>query len=422
MAELRYWVWLTTVHGLPLRTQTALLDRFQTPEAVFLADREALEQSGLLSERELQALERRDLRRADQVLEDCRREQIGIITIRDAIYPGRLRAIDSPPLVLYYRGNLLAFDSLPVVAVVGARSASAYGLTTAKRMGYQLGACGGTVISGAARGVDMLAVEGALGAGGSVAAVLGNGLDIVYPSEAGKLYADVAQHGCLISEYIPGTRPLGANFPRRNRILSGLSLAVLVVEATKKSGSLITAEFALEQGRDVFAIPGNIGLECCEGSNRLIQEGAGLATCGWDIMQGYATRFPQLIRRAGNGNRLTLSTGERRFFREGKPDEHALNVENSDKSTERVQENIINSEKRIDNEPKSDYNDIQQRFQTLTSDERTLAELLRDGQKHVDDLIAESEMTPAGVLASLTLLEVKGIVTQQPGKLFALNL
>ncbi len=413
MSELRYWIWLTTMQGVSLRAQLGLLREFDTPEAVFLSDEVALDRVEGLTQREKQTILRRDLRLADLVLEDCRREKIRLLTIQDAAYPQRLRAIEMPPLVLYYKGELLPFDELPAVTVVGSRKASGYGLATAKRMGYQIGSCGGVVISGAAKGIDSLALEGALSSGTPVAAVLGNGLDIVYPSEAKRLYADVTEHGCLLSEYPPGTPPLGTNFPRRNRIMSGLSLAVLVVEAARRSGSLITAEYALEQGRDVFAVPGNVGLDACEGSNWLLQEGAGFATCGWDVLQGYQARFPERLRRRGGGERMTLAPKDRKYIQDEEKQEAA--------KPQNMEPLEANSEKRIDNAAKRNYIDLQQILQALTGNERTLAEILQEGRLHVDDIISRSGLPPSQVLAALTLLEVKGYVKQQPGKLFELE-
>lgn len=423
MSQLRYWLWLTTLPGLSLRGQLQLIDHFGTPEAVFLADKGALMEMGGLTQREMTALSRRDLRLADHVLEDCRKHQISILTIQDAAYPQRLRAIDTPPLVLYYRGQLLPFDALPVVTVVGAREASAYGLTAAKRLGYQLGRCGGTVISGAAKGIDSLALEGALSADGPVAAVLGNGLDIVYPPSSKSIYADVAERGCLISEFPPGTSPLPQNFPRRNRIMSGLAVCVLVVEAARRSGSLITAHLALEQGRDVFAVPGNIGLACCAGSNELLQEGAGLVTSGWDLLQHYQARFPELLSNKGGGSRITLAPREQ-------PQKEMSRVaapvvlptpQGVEKPVPEGPAEGPEPEKRIDNAAKRNYIDLEQVKNSLSGDERLLVELLEQGPKAVDDLIDLSGLQPARVLASMTLLEVKGYVVRHPGNTFELS-
>lgn len=421
MSQLRYWIWLSTLPGLSLRGQLQLVDHFGTPEAVFLADRDALTGVAGLTERERTALSRRDLRRANDVLEDCRKHQINILTIQDAAYPQRLRSIDTPPLVLYYKGRMLPFDALPAVTVVGAREASGYGLTAAKRLGYQLGCCGGTVISGAARGIDSLALQGALSADAPVAAVLGNGLDIVYPLESKNIYADVAERGCLISEFPPGTAPLGQNFPRRNRIMSGLAVCVLVVEAAKKSGSLITAELALEQGRDVFAVPGNIGLDCCAGSNQLIQDGAGLVTSGWDILQHYQARFPELLVKRSGGNQVTLAPQERPRAAQSvaSPVVHPA-PKAAEKPAPGTARTAPEPEKRIDNAPKRNYIDLEQVKNSLSGDERLLVELLEQGPQAVDDLMDLSQIPPARVLASMTLLEVKGYVVRHPGNTFEL--
>jgi DNA processing protein len=422
MAQLRYWIWLSTLPGLTLKGQQNVLRYFGSPEEAFLSDEDAVKQVEGLNSRERQALEHKDLSLADGVLEDCRKHGIGLMTYQDALYPQRLKNIDTPPLVLYYRGTVLPFDELPVVAVVGSRKASGYGLTTAKRLGYQMGASGGTVISGAARGIDSLALEGALSAGASVAAVLGNGLDIVYPPEAGRLYEDIEKNGCLLSEFPPGTPPYGRNFPQRNRLLSGLSLGVLVVEAARRSGSLITANLALEQGRDVFAVPGNIGLEVCEGSNALIQEGAMLASCGWDVLREYEALYPDLLHRREGGKNLTLSPKEQN------QEDDTLKTESgeTDKKPEKQGGNVKNTpssgENGIDNGQNRNYIDLQQIKSALSPDEQAIVSVLTQGQRHVDDVIAETGLTPARVLSSLTLLEVKGYVTQQPGKRFDLNI
>lgn len=428
MAQLRYWIWLSTLEGLSLKGQQKVLEHFGSPEEAFLSDEAGGKLVPGLSGKERSALLKKDLRMADGVLEDCRRHSIHILTYQDAMYPQRLKNIDTPPLVLYYKGTLLPFDELPAVAVVGARKASGYGLTVAKRMGYQIGACGGTVVSGAARGIDSLALEGALSAGGQVAAVLGNGLDIVYPAEARKLYDDIINNGCLISEFVPGTPPLAQNFPRRNRIMSGLSMGVLVVEAAKRSGSLITANLALEQGRDVFAVPGNIGLASCEGSNNLLQEGAILATCGWDVMREYEPYFPDLVKNNRSGGTITLAPRDTRQEELPKVATPVFTPKTENSHEKTKSEPVLDKkttpkqENGIDIPQNRNYIDLQEIKSTLTEDECAIVDVLQQGQKHVDDVIAESGLPAARILASLTLLEVKGYVTQQPGKRFDLNL
>ena len=424
MSRLPYWIWLTTRKRLTLRGQQLTLSYFGSPEAAFEASpREIAAVPGLI-DREREALEQKDLAYAKEVLAMCSDQGIRIITCRDENYPQRLLSIDCPPLVLYYRGTLLDFDHLPVVAVVGSRNASAYGLATARKMGNQIGACGGTVVSGAAKGIDSQALEGALEAGARVAAVLGNGLDIVYPKSSETVYQAVAERGCLISEFAPGTPPRGRNFPQRNRIMSGLSLGVLVVEAAKQSGSLITAGLALEQGRDVFAVPGNIGIPACEGSNQLLQEGATLVMNGWDIMREYAPRYGGYVRRQEEEiTELPLEKEPKLQVATpvSTPKQH--NIIDFPAKTAKTEKNPgSNGENGIDIEPKRNYIDLQEKISALTPDEKEIAATLIPGACQVDEIVELTGLSAARVLASLTLLQVKGYVTQMPGKRFYLNI
>lgn len=425
MSRLPYWIWLTTRKRLTLRGQQLTLSYFGSPEAAFEASpREIAAVPGLI-DREREALEQKDLAYAKEVLALCSDQGIRIITCQDEQYPQRLLSIDCPPLVLYYRGTLLDFDHLPVVAVVGSRNASAYGLATARKMGNQIGACGGVVVSGAAKGIDSQALEGALEAGARVAAVLGNGLDIVYPKSSETVYQAVAERGCLISEFAPGTPPRGRNFPQRNRIMSGLSLGVLVVEAAKQSGSLITAGLALEQGRDVFAVPGNIGIPACEGSNQLLQEGATLVMNGWDIMREYAPRYGGYVHRQQEEETAELPlTGEPELqvaTPVSTPKQH--NMIDFPAKTAKTEKNPgPNGENGIDIEPKRNYIDLQEKISALTPDEKEIAATLIPGACQVDEIVELTGLSAARVLASLTLLQVKGYVTQMPGKRFYLNI
>ena len=431
MSQIRYWLWLSTLPGISLLGQLKALRHFGSPEEVYLSDGAALGAVPGLQKKEIQALLMKDLRRANDVLEDCRKLEISILTIQDAMYPERLRNIDMPPLVLYYKGTFPAFDEIPALAVVGARKASSYGLLCAKQLGYQIGKCGGMVISGAAKGVDSLALESALSAGGRACAVLGNGLDIVYPAEASALYRDLAEKGCLISEYVPGTAPLGTNFPRRNRILSGLSLGDLVVEAAKKSGSLITAEMALEQGRDVFAVPGNIGLACCEGSNQLIQDGAKLVTCAWDMLEEYEPLFPGQLHDYRRPARTTLSPRDEAGEGEGKrkekspktnPAARRAETKKSRKIPEEVQKIDENEKNAVDIGDKSNYIDLERIKSTVSEEEGSILSILEQGERYVDELVQESGLSAAKVLSALTMLEIQGYVSQLAGKRFALSI
>lgn len=237
-------------------------------------------------------------RRTVRIKSSATAQRLGlrILTMQDADYPARLRGIFEPPCLLYVKGTLPAFDEEVAVAMVGTRACTPYGTQSAEKIAYGLAKQGALVVSGAARGIDSAAHRGALRAGGVTVAVLGNGLDVVYPEENAGLYRDIAATGALLSEYPPGTAAEGWHFPIRNRIISGLCLATVVVEAPlERSGALITANTALEQGRDVFAVPGPIDASASRGCNRLIADGAGLVSESWDILREYQAMYPHKI-------------------------------------------------------------------------------------------------------------------------------
>ena len=280
MAALKYWIWLAEKRGVRRQTKLALTQRFETPEELYYAETDEVLLTEGITREEAAALEDKDLRRAEEILEVCERQDYRILTIADAAYPRRLRNIFDPPILLYCRGRLPLMDEEAAIAVVGTRSYTPYGALCAGKLGGQLAAGGAVIVTGLAYGIDSLAARAALRNGGRVLGVLGCGLDVVYPRGSEELYEDVAAAGALITEYAPGTLPLSGNFPVRNRILSGLSVAVLVVEAPERSGALITAGTALEQGREVFAVPGPIDAPGSVGCNRLLRDGAGLVSDG----------------------------------------------------------------------------------------------------------------------------------------------
>jgi DNA processing protein len=268
-----YWIAFNMVKGIGAVRFQSLLNTFGSAEAAWHASPEALRSAGL-SQRIVENLIRlRSLDHLDQVWERMQARNIQVLTWEDAAYPRRLKEIDQPPPVLYTLGNIIPEDEW-AVAVVGTRRVTAYGRQVAEDLGASLARSGVTVVSGLARGVDAAAHQAALNAGGRTLAVLGSGVDHIYPPEHRRLSEQIREQGAVISDYAPGTPPDAANFPPRNRIISGLSIAVVVVEAGVTSGALITAAFAAEQGRDVFAVPGNIKAPQSAGSNRLIQQGA----------------------------------------------------------------------------------------------------------------------------------------------------
>ena len=288
----KHWVWLATRSGIGVRGRAELLRRFGTAERIYAMDRAALQAEEGLRQSWLEPQLDKSLDGAERILAQCDRFDIRLLTYAEPAYPERLRNIADPPALLYYQGRLPDFDHEAAIAVVGSRRCSAYGLLHAKQFSRLIAASGGLVMSGGARGIDTMALQSAMDLPEPVVCVLACGLDIAYPPENGQLFAQIASRGCLLSEYPPGTSPMRGNFPVRNRILSGLSVGVLVVEASAQSGALITARLALEQGRDVFAIPGNLGVAACEGTNRLLREGALMPENGWELLQEYTHLFP----------------------------------------------------------------------------------------------------------------------------------
>ena len=387
MSALKYWLWLTELPGLTNQTRLALLRHFPTPEDVYYADPEEVLLTEGITREQAKLLEDKDCSNADRILADCQRLDADILTIQDAGYPNRLRNIYDPPCLLYVRGRLPAFDDEASIAVVGTRDCTPYGISSAEKLGYGLAAGGAVVVSGLARGVDSAALRGALRAGGTVTAVLGNGLDVVYPPENQYLYEDVAAAGALISEYPPGTPPEAKHFPVRNRIMSGLCLGTLVVEAPARSGALITAGTALEQGRDVFAVPGPIDAPASVGCNRLIRDGAGLVSDAWDILGEYEPRFPDKLRREGARETPAVLGYQARQKTEPKPVPPSVSLSHNDYS--------------------------------LTDDQICLLRALTEEPMLVDDLIELTDIPTRRVLSALTVLEIEHLVTQHSGKRYA---
>ena len=380
MSNLKYWLWLTSRVGVSGQGMAELLSHFGTPESAYFADRHAYESVAGLSEKARRSFQDKSLSRVDQILGDCDRLGIRIMTIQDAIYPERLRAIHQPPLVLYWKGRDIAVDNEAAVAVVGTRSATPYGVRIAEQLGLDLTRAGGPVIS-----------------------VLGGGIDFIYPRFHRDLYADVAAAGALVSEYPPGTESRSSHFPVRNRIISGLSLGVAVVESPRTGGSLITAGHALDQDREVFAVPGPADAPNSVGTNRLIQEGAAkLILDAEDVVCEFADRFPDKF-----GRSAALS-GEARKQR----------LENLSAAPDRHRPDPAPPEKEVDNPAKLEYIDWKNYKNKLTDDQRDILLALEKGPQVADDLVERTQIPARRVLAALTILQVQGFVAEESGKRF----
>lgn len=400
MASLKYWIWLTTRKGMDPACVLTVLDHFVTPERAYHAEGEEYDDLSLPASAR-KGLTDKDLSRADEVLADCDRLGVRILTIQDADYPERLRQLTDPPAVLYVKGRLFRFDEEVAIGVVGAREPSEYGRMAAEKLGLELAAGGALVVSGIAPGLDSCAIRGALKGGGPVVSVLAGGVDVPFPLENRFLYQDVAAAGALISEYPPGTQHLGYHFPRRNRILSGLTLGVLAVECRPFGGTMSTVNHALEQDRDLFAVPGAINAPMSEGTNRLIQQGAKLVTCGRDILEEYESRFPQKLARS-----VSLSPEALQARMEGPEEEQraeAPATRQPAQSEPPARPVIPRGEQKA----------------KFTDDELTILAALGSRTRSADQLVELTQIPTRRVLSALTMLQVQGAVEEQPGRRFS---
>ena len=389
-----HWIWLSRLSSVTALQKISLLQKFRDPEDIFEAGAEVLGQAETLTPKAMEDLQNKDLTQAKKILKDCSEKNISILTYGDGAYPKKLKNIESPPLVLYYKGTLPDWESVPVIGMVGTRKASAYGLRIAEDMGYQIASCGALVVSGGADGIDAKALEGALQAKKKVVAVLGFGADIVYPAKNKELFAAIEKQGCLVTEYVPGTPAYSWNFPQRNRIISGMSSGVVVLEAPERSGALNTASHASEQGRDVFVVPANVNSPNSVGSNALLRQRAIPVFTGWDVVREYESLYPEAVTRFEQACPQTLRVAQEPVY--PKPGKTG--------KTE-------NNKKSIDNWEKSRYS-----VEDMTDDEKTVLSHLTAQPKAVDAVIADTGLPAAKVLVILTKLAMRGIVKNHPGK------
>ena len=397
MAAIKYWVWLSALRMRPAAKQMLLEHFHGDPERLYFSTEKELEQIAGIRPSDLTALKRRELETAMEILARCEMDNISVLTLQDAGYPARLKNIYDPPVVLYVKGKLPVIDEEAAVAVVGTRDATPYGLKMARRFGHDLAACGGLVISGLTRGIDRAAAEGALEACGKVVGVLGTSHDDAH----GGFYEDVAVSGALVSEYPPGLRTY------REQLTAGLSVAALVVEAPEGSGAVKFAHEALEQGKDVFALPGNVDADNCAGTNGLLKEGARPATAAWDVLGDYAPLYYGKVRHLDEKELERL-----RGLPAAKPEQYA----------DFVQVRVPNPQKVIDKPKPVEYIDLEKQLENLTPEQLKIVTALGKEPVHIDDLIDAVGMPAPAVLAELTMLQIDGVVNQEPGKRFVLNI
>lgn len=420
--SLKYWAWLSAMVDIRPITRYKLLGAFGDPEALFLADERSILEKVCLTDGEKKIVFDKNLSAAGKILERCHEDGITILTINDAAYPARLSNIYDPPVLLYIKGRFPAMDEHAAIGVVGTRRATPYGIKMARKISYELASGGALVVTGLAAGVDSAAAEGALRAGGSCVGVLGCAIDDVFPANNSLLYNDVSAVGALVSEYPPGTPIYSKSFPERNRIISGLSVGVVIIEAPARSGALITASRALEQGREVFAVPGNADAPNSEGSNSLIRDGATLVTKGWDVVSEFTQRFPDKLSPPDKVREMQT------------PDEEAPAVYSGSAPTAQREQpaaetgrgflklRVRNERKNVDNQKKREYIDLREQLAALSETQLKIVSAMEKEPAHVDDIIEKTQLPAATVLSELTVLEIKGLLTHMSGKRFALNI
>lgn len=365
MSDLRYWLALNFLPDIGPVIARRLISIFGSPENIFRASINELRRVENIGENRAKSVA--NFKRWDKVqaeIENTLKNNARVIALDDKTYPEGLKRISDAPLVLYVKGDLKDDDKY-AIAIVGSRTPTAYGIKTADEISHKLSSYGLTIVSGMARGIDAISHKGALKTKGRTIAVLGSGIDVPYPLENKGLMNAVASSGAVISEFPLGTKPNKENFPRRNRIISALSLGVVVIEAAVDSGSLITVNYALEQGKEIFAVPGNITSRNSKGTNNLIKNGAKLIESPEEIIDELRPQIKGILKEQKLVSKKTLPE--------------------------------------------------------MTDDEKALYGCLDNEPKHIDAIIRETKMSSSRALSVLLNLELKGVVTQADGKRFSVN-
>ena len=418
MNKLLYTVWLSLSCTPGLETFAKLISRFSTPENVYNADGDSIASCIGSRSNDYNLLVDKSTERAERIIYFCKRKNIGIITYFDDDFPENLRKIKNPPVLLYYRGVLPDFNNDLFISIVGTRLLTEYGKKNTFSVSCDLARSGAVIVSGMAIGIDGVAHAGALSIGKKTVAVLGCGIDICYPIHHRRLAQEIVKNGCVITEYAPGTRPDKHNFPVRNRIISGLSSATLLIEGRERSGSLITARHAIEQKRQVYALPGNVGNVNSEASNLIIKNGAKLFTCADDIVRDFDKTHP------GKLNPFVLAEPFQ-FNMEAVLLE--LQVSSVTRSYDKIRSSVNSSFKHYDkNQPREeirkDNGDIEKE---VASFDKSILSLYKkipiNSDCSVEDLI-DDDHSLRDVMQCLLKLEIARFVTMLPGDRVKRNL
>ena len=415
-----YWIWLARACGVASKSFVRLIERFGDPFEVYSLDESEIEYIEGIGEQLKANLCNKNLEESYSVIKFCKKNKVDIISYADKRYPSRLKQLEDPPAVLFCRGKLPNLNKRLCIAVVGTRKMSEYGKHTAYKIAYELAAADVVVVSGMALGIDGVAAGGTLAADGDTVAVLGSGIDVIYPPEHRVLCEEIVRSGAVITEFMPSTPPEKCNFPIRNRIISGLCQGTLVVEGVHRSGALITASTAIKQGREVFALPGKVDESNSEGPNELIRDGANVALGADDIINHYDFLYHDVISYRGFRKAKDRSQMDEEFLRElgicsrsYKKSEFLSAQENVTKVHGIHKESVDDSLNKIDNN--------EQKNELLAGlDERSkkvFAQMPIDMAVTPDSLVDEG-FDVGDVITSLTMLELCGLVTSLPGGLY----
>lgn len=437
----KYWLWLSLICSPGSTYGEILLDYFDGDICkVYNAGQEEYSAVNGLNQRIINSLCDKSLDETDSIINYCRENGVAIIYPGHSAYPKRLCRIHNKPLVLYFKGVLPDMDDNVCIAAVGTRRMTEYGERTAYTMSYDLARGGAVIVSGMAGGIDGMCHRGCLDAGGYTVAVLGCGIDRAYPAENARLMREIMGQGAVVTEYKPFTPPYGKNFPIRNRIISGMSQAALVIEADNRSGALITAKDALLQGRDLFAMPGKIGEANSTGTNQLIKDGARIVTNAADILSEYAELYPHRInmgnlpfirsKRVASPIKSSIaSTPDSRFYLDY--DMYAARrnniaksaVHEADKKTNAAKNKSHSDNKKVLDSKAPDNSAEEKAAQDFSPEnldptERRLYDMMPSGEAVTPDSLTRGGMSVNEIMSTLTMLELKNAVRALPGGMF----
>lgn len=415
MSDLVYWIWLSLSCTPDTSTFPKLIGKFKTAKAVYEADEREISKCISFKNSDRTSLFNKNLDRATEIMNFCQKHNVGILKYDDENYPRLLKEIKSPPVLLYYRGTLPDFNRNFFVAGVGTRSLSDYGRKNAFKICYELACAGSIVVSGMAMGIDGVALAGAIAGGGTTVAVIGSGIDICYPKQHVTLAREIVKRGCVLTEYAPGTPPNKLNFPKRNRIISGICSATIVFEGRERSGSLITARYAKEQGRKVYALPASVGTRHSEVSNLLIKSGASLCTRADDVINDFTDSFagvinPFLLPKSIGANMMeTLRGLEVVALCDG--DDVFLPPRPKARVIPRTPEKVADSSK---SEPKAESVEIPSEFDKTAL--KVYKNIPLNGECSIESLVSDT-MTLRDVMKALLKLEMNKLIVMLPGEM-----